>query len=297
VLIVAALLAVYLIWGSTYLGLRFGLRGFPPFLLNGLRFVLAGGIMYVVLRARGATPPTPVQWKNVTGMGVFLLVGGAGLVVLAEDFGVGSGIVATAIAVMPLWAALFGWLYGLRPRRLEWLGLVVGFLGAALLAREGDFQAAPAGLVLMIIAPMSWAFGSVWGSRRDLPDGPIGSAGQLLAGGAVLVALGLVRGERITTMPGAVPWVAFAYLVVFGSIVAYSAYVFLLGEVRPALATSYAYVNPVVAVLLGVTIGGEILTGPAFVALPLVIAGVALVGAGQRRAQPPAPLPVAEGAA
>lgn len=281
-LVVAALLAVYVVWGSTYLALRYGLEGFPPFLLNGVRFTIAGGLMYAVLRARGVPPPTPRQWRTLLGMGVLLLGGGVGLVAVAEDIGVGSGLAATAVAVMPLWAALFGWLYGLRPRRLEWWGLAVGFLGVLVLAQEGDFRASTAGTVLMVLAPMLWALGSVWGAHRDRPRSPMATAGQLLAGGIVLLVVGPLRGERLGAAPPAAAWVALAYLVVFGSIVAYGAYVYLLGTVRPALATSYAYVNPVVAVILGVTLGAEVLTGPALLALPLVLGGVALVVSGQR---------------
>ncbi|MDJ0954269.1 MAG: drug/metabolite exporter YedA [Acidimicrobiia bacterium] len=286
-LVLAALGAVYVIWGSTYLALRFGLEGFPPFILNGIRFVVAGAIMYPVLRARGLPRPTRRQWGNAALVGVLLLVGGVGLVTVAEDQGVGSGVAATAVAVMPLWAALFSGIFGLWPANREWLGLGLGFLGVVLLAQEGDLQASPLGLVLVLVAPMLWALGSVWGSRLDLPSPLMTAAAQLLVGGGVLMVAGLLRGERIDAVPPAEAWLALAYLTVMGSIVAFAAYVYLLEAVRPALATSYAYVNPVVAVALGVTLGAETVTGAAWLALPIILAGVALVVTPQRRTREP----------
>lgn len=280
----SSIVAVYFVWGSTYLALRFGLVGFPPFILNGIRFVVAGGAMYLVLRARGSANPTRRQWWNVVRMGVLMLVGGVGLVTIAESLGVGSGVAATAVAVMPLWAALVSGVFGRWPRSMEWLGLIVGFAGVLVLAQEGDFRASGLGMALVIVAPMLWGFGSVWGSRIDLPSPLMATATELLAGGVVLLVLGPLRGERVVEMPPASAWLALAYLTVFGSIVAYSAYVYLIRTVRPAVATSYAYVNPVVAVVLGVTLGAEALTGPAFVALPLILAGVGLVTAAQRGA-------------
>jgi len=272
----AALVAVYLIWGSTYLALRFGLEGFPPFLLNGIRFLTAGGIMYAVLRLRGAPSPSRRHWWNAGRLGALMLIGGVGLVTIAEDVGVGSGVAATAVAVIPLWAALVSGLFGRWPARREWLGLVVGFAGVLVLAQEGDLGANTLGMILVVAAPVFWAIGSVWGSHLELPGPAMATATQLLVGGAALLVLGPLRGERIPEMPSASAWLALGYLIVFGSIIAYTAYVYLLRTVRPALATSYAYANPMVAVVLGVTLGSEVLTGPAFIALPLILAGVGL---------------------
>lgn len=288
----AALAATYFVWGSTYLALRYGLEGFPPFILNGIRFLAAGGAMYIVLRVRGVPAPTRPEWWNVTRMGLLLLVGGVGLVTIAEDAGVGSGVVATAVAVMPVWAALVGGLFGRWPVRLEWAGLVVGLGGVLVLAQEGDFRASSVGTVLIVLAPLLWAFGSVWGSRLRLPRPAMATAAQLLMGGVVLLAAGPLRGERLHGVPSGSAWLALAYLTVFGSIIAYSAYVYLLRTVRPALATSYAYVNPVVAVVLGLTLGGETISGPAWIALPLILAGVGLVTWAQRGAVRAAARPV-----
>ncbi len=281
--VIAALAAVYIVWGSTYLALRFGLDGFPPFILNGLRFLFAGGVMYPILRSRGVPPPTPRQWWNVARVGLLLLVGGVGLVTIAEDQGVGSGVAATAVAVMPLWAALISGVFGKWPVPREWAGLALGFVGVAVLAQEGDLQASSLGLVLVLIAPVMWAFGSVWGSRLDLPAPMMTAAAQLLVGGSALILLGPMRGERINEAPQVGAWVALAYLSILGSIVAYAAYIYLLDSVRPALATSYAYVNPVVAVFLGLTLGREAVTGAAWIALPIVLVGVILVVTARQR--------------
>jgi len=280
--IILALAAVYFIWGSTYLALRFGLEGFPPFLLNGIRFLVAGLAMYAALRLRGTPAPTGRQWWNAGRVAALLLVGGVGLVTMAEDVGVGSAVVATAVAIIPVWAALVSGLFGSWPRRLEWLGLAVGLLGVVVLVQEGDFLSSTFGMLLVIVAPMLWAFGSVWGTRLDMPRPAMATSAQLLSGGLLLLVLGLVRGERIDAVPSASAVVALLYLVVFGSIIGYSAYVFLLGNTRPAMATSYAYVNPAVAVLLGMSLGAEVVSGPIFVALPLILGGVAIVTMAQR---------------
>jgi drug/metabolite transporter (DMT)-like permease len=301
--LVAALLAVYFIWGSTYLGLRFGLEGFPPFLLNGIRFLVAGGIMFVVLRSRGEGSPTPRQWRNLALLGIPLFVGGLSLVTVAEDLGVGSGVTATAIAMTPVWAALWSGLFGQWPVRREWIGLIVGLLGVLVLAQEGDFRSSDVGTLLVVISPILWAFGSIWGPRLDLPKGLMAPAAQLLSGGVLLSVIGLVRGERIVEMPPTSAWLALAYLTFFGSIIAFTAYFYLIRTVRPALAISYAYVNPVVAVALGLSLGGEIITGPIFVALPLILLSVALVATAHRGARvgktrplPNAPAPLEEAA-
>jgi drug/metabolite transporter (DMT)-like permease len=280
-----ALFAVYFIWGSTYLALRFGLEGFPPFILNGIRFVVAGAVMYAVMRIRGHAAPTRKEWWNAGRMGSLLLIGGVGLVTIAEDYGVGSAVVATAAAAIPVWAALASGIFGKWPVRREWIGLGVGLLGVLVLLQEGDFRVSTAGMILVIAGPMFWAFGSVWGKRLEMPEGFMAPAAQLLVAGVVMLAASPFMGERITEMPGAVAWLALAYLILMGSIVAYTAYVYLLKTVRPALATSYAYVNPAVAVFLGLTLGAEIITGPIFIALPLILTGVALIATVRTTAQ------------
>jgi drug/metabolite transporter (DMT)-like permease len=290
--VIAALAAVYLIWGSTYLAIRFALRGFPPFIMNGIRFLLASAILLAILKLRGVSSPTRTQAWNAARVGLVLLIGGVGFVTLAEHAGVGSGLAATAVAMMPVWAALIGGLFGLWPRRLEWVGLGVGLVGVLILVQEGDFRASPLGMTLMIVSPMIWAFGSIWAKQTELPGPLMTTAVELLAAGFVMTTIGLVRGERITAIPEPAAWGALFYLSIFGSLVAFSAFVYLLGAVRPALATSYAYVNPVVAVVLGLSLGNEVISGPIFVALPLILIGIGLVAAAQRTRPRPQTRPV-----
>ena len=281
-----ALFAVYIVWGSTYLGLRFGLESFPPLMLGGIRFLIAGAVMLAVLRWRGQAWPTRRQWWNTSRVAALMLVGGVGMVTIAEDLGVGSGVTAAAVAIIPVWAALVSGLFGSWPRRLEWIGLAIGLVGVLVLVGEGDLQATPVGLVLVLIAPVLWAIGSVWGTRLEMPEPLTAAATELFSAGVILSLLSLVAGERLEAVPTAGSVLALAYLIVFGSIMAYTAYVYLLEHTRPAMATSYAYVNPAVAVLLGVTLGAEVVTGEVFVALPLILGGVALVTLAQLRQSP-----------
>lgn len=177
-------------------------------------------------------------------------------------------------------------IYGQWPTRREWLGLVVGLIGVGILVREGDFQSSAVGLVFAVAAPLLWSIGSVWGIRKQMPSGLMSPAIQFLSSGLTMLIIGLAMGERLTTVPELGATLSLAYLVVFGSVVAYTAYVYLLKTVRPALATSYAYVNPVVAVALGVTLGAEVLTGPLFFALPLILIAVAMVRQGPSASRP-----------
>ncbi len=269
-----SLLAVYLVWGSTYYGIKVAIGSLPPLGMLGVRFFVAGALLYGALRLRGVAPPTKVQWRASAFVGVLLLFGGTGLVTLAER-SVSSSVAAMVIAVSPLFASLFARLWGERTGGREWLGIGVGLLGIALL-NLGDLRATPLGALLLILAPLSWSFGSIWSKHLALPTGLMGSAAEMLAGGAFLLLLSAVLREPWHVPSAASAW-ALAYLIVFGSLLAYSAYVYLLANVRPALATSYAYVNPVVAVALGVGLGGEHLSPLGWLALGVILAGVALV--------------------
>lgn len=288
-----ALVAVYIIWGTTYLGIRFALESFPPFILNGMRFLAAGLILLVIARLKGQAWPTWRQWRFAAGTGILMMVGGVGLVSMAENLGVGSGVTATAVAVIPVWTALIAGFLGEWPTRREWIGLAVGLAGVVILIGEGDFRATIVGTALVLISPIFWSAGSVWSTKADLPGGAtMATAAQLLSASVALLVIGPLRGERIIGTPTASSWLAMVYLTLLGSVVAYTAYVYLLRTVRPALATSYAYVNPVVAVFAGVTLGAEVLTGPVFVAMPLILGGVALVTTARRSKRSlPEPLP------
>ncbi len=283
-----ALTAVYLIWGSTYLGIRFALEGGWPALLgvSGGRMLFAGALLYVVLRLRGVAPPNRVQWPTLAVLGALMMFVGNGAVVVAEKT-VSSGLAAIAIASMPLWMGLFGAMAGRHPSRGEWLGIAIGFVGVLWLNAGSSLSAQPLGLVLLLIAPISWAFGSVWSRGRDLPSPFMAAAAQMLVGGVLLVALGLITGERwpVKTTAHGTAWLA--YLVIFGSIIGFGAYLWLLDHVRPALASSYAYVNPPIAVLLGAWLGGERFGLHDLGALALILCGVIAIARAKARVEAP----------
>jgi drug/metabolite transporter (DMT)-like permease len=282
-LIPLALVALYLIWGSTYLGISVAVRpgGFASFQLNAMRFILAGAVLFVFLRARGAKLPTWTQARNAALVGVLLVIGGNGLTTLALKLGAPTGISATVIATTTLWAGLWGMLWGNRPRVLEWLGMGVGLLGVAVLTLEGSFQSNPA-IFIQFAAPMLWALGSILSRHLEMPDAMMASSVEMFAGGVVALPISLLMGEQ-WGMPSLEAWGAFAYLVVFGSLIGYNAYIYLLTKVRPAVATSYAYINPVVALALGVFLVNEQIDAKTFIALPIILAGVGLIALAQNR--------------
>ena len=279
-----ALAALYIIWGSTYLGIRFALEGgFPPFLLGGVRFIIAGGLMYAFLRWRGVPAPTRAQWGNAAMMGVFLLVLGNGMVNLAEKT-VSSGMTAVAVASAPLWMGIFAAMRGQKPSRMEWIGLGIGFLGVLWLNAGSSLTASPVGLVALLVglvallvASLAWSFGSIWSRGRDLPSPFMASAAQMLCGGVAMCIVGAAIGERFHGLPSAHALAAFAYLIVFGSIVGFSAYIWLLHHVRPALAGSYAYVNPAIAVALGAWLAHERFGAHELVAMGVILLGVVAI--------------------
>lgn len=276
--IALALTAVYLIWGSTYLGIRFALEGgWPPLLaVSGGRMLLAGGLMYAVLRWRGVSAPTRAQWPSLAVMGLLMMLLGNGMVVLAEEE-VSSGLAAIAIASMPLWMGLFGAMSGRHPSRGEWLGIGIGFIGVLWLNAGSSLSSTPRGLTLLLIAPIAWAFGSVWSRGRDLPSPFMAAATQMLCGGAMLIALGLAMGEHLPTAPTTQGTAALIYLAIFGSIGGFGAYLWLLNHVRPALASSYAYVNPPIAVMLGAWLGDEHFGLHDLGALAVILIGVVAI--------------------
>lgn len=275
--VAAALTAVYLIWGSTYLAIRFALEGgFPPFLLGGARFLLAGSVMYAVLRWRGDAAPTAAQWRNTAVMGVLLLLLGNGMVNVAEQT-VSSGMAAVAVASAPLWMALFALFRGERPTRLEWVGLAIGFVGVIGLNAGSSLRATPLGLIALLVATVSWSFGSIWSRGRDLPSPFMTAAAQMLCGGLAMLLLGVTLGERLPPQPSAKALGAFVYLVILGSIIGFSAYVWLLRNVRPALAGSYAYVNPAIAVLLGALMARERFSGVELAGMGVILGGLVVI--------------------
>lgn len=275
--VILALLGVYLIWGSTYLAMRFAIESMPPLLMAGIRYVLAGFILFVFLKLRGHAWPTRRQWRDSLIVGVLLLLGGNGMVGLAMERGVSSGMSALVVGVTPLFALIFAGLWGQRASQREWLGIGVGLFGLVLLNFGRELSTSPIAAVLLILAALFWSFGSIWGKHLQLPSGFMASALQMLLGGAVLLLMALLRGESMTAMPTEKALWSLAYLIFIGAILGFSAYVYLLETVRPALATSYAYVNPLVAVGLGVWLGGEKVDALELVAMGIILGGVVMV--------------------
>jgi drug/metabolite transporter (DMT)-like permease len=276
-LILIALFALYIIWGSTYFAIRFVVADMPPFLAGGVRFVIAGSVLFAVLKARGAPSPTRAEWVDAAKVGALLMGGGMGGVMMAQSLGVASSLTAIFPAAVPLLVSLFSGLWGQWPRHAEWLGLLVGFAGVVLLSLEGSLRSHLSGTLVLALAPICWSFGTAWSRHLKLPKGLMASATEMFTGGIVLLLLSLLFGERMTHAPGWSAIAALVYLITFGSLIAYSSFVYLVGRVRPALATSYAYVNPVIAVLLGIGLGNETLSGYALIALPIILLGVGLV--------------------
>jgi drug/metabolite transporter (DMT)-like permease len=254
--VLAALAAVYLIWSSTYFVIRLVVAHLPPFLAAGMRYLVAGLVMLVIARSQGHTVPDRRAWGRAFVVGILLFVVGNGFVSIAAR-SLGSGVIAVVCGMMPLWGAVLGPLFGVPASRREWAGLVLGFLGVAVLALGDELRAAPGATALLLVAPVGWAIGSLLVRRWDLGKGLMGAATQTILGGATILGLGLAMGER---MPEVIPLEtigAMAYLIVAGSLVGFAAYHHLLVHARPALAMSYAYVNPVLAVILGAALGGE----------------------------------------
>jgi drug/metabolite transporter (DMT)-like permease len=277
-LLVACLAVVYLVWGSTYLAIHFVVDGIPPLMSSALRNFCAGPILFAFLKWRGAPWPTPRQWRNGALIGFMMMGLGNGFVCLAETR-VPSGLAALVIAGVPVFAILFAWaLNGARPRLLEGLGIALGLAGMGLLNLDLRAAASPAYVGVLFIAAASWAGATVLQRRLDMPAGPMSAAVQMLGGGASLVVMSALRGERLDVATVPLPsWLALAYLVVFGSIIAYTAFIYVINHSRPALATSYAYVNPVVAVGLGVLFAGEGVSWPIVAGMAVILAGVGLV--------------------
>ena len=266
--------ALYFIWGSTYLGIRYALQGgFTPFWLGAIRFLLAGGLLYGILRLRGVPAPTGAQWRNAALLGLLLLAIGNGLVNVALQ-SVSSGMTAVAVASAPLWMGIFAALRGERLTRLEWLGLGVGFVGVLWLNAGSSLRASPVGMVALLIGSIAWSYGSIWSRGRDLAPSFMNAAAQMICGGVMMLVVALLLGERMSVWPTPASWAALAYLVVFGSGIGYCAYIWLLDNVRPALASSYAYVNPAVAVVLGTLLAGEYFRRSELMAMSVILLGV-----------------------
>jgi len=285
--LIAAFAAVYLVWGSTYLAIRFAVETLPPLIMAGARFVIAGAIVLAWSKLRERSPaPTRADWRTGIISGALLLLGGNGAVAWAEQR-VPSGIAALLVAIVPLWMVLIDWLRpgGRRPAVAVFAGVALGLAGLLLLvgpdSLRGGESANGVGALVLVLASLSWAAGSLftkWSPRAT--TGTIGAGTQMLAGGMLLLLAGVVSGELSQldlAHASARSLLGFAYLVTFGSLIGFTAYVYLLAHTTAAKAATYAYVNPVVAVLLGWAIGHEAVTSRTILAAGVILAGVTII--------------------
>jgi drug/metabolite transporter (DMT)-like permease len=285
--LVVSLASVYLIWGSTYLAMRYAIVDLPPFLMASMRYASAGLVMMLLALRKGAVWPRAIDWLRVTPVAALLFVGGNGFVAVAEQTIPSSGA-AVVCAMMPLWMGVLGVISGDRPTAREWLSLVVGFIGVIVLMGGPSLAGDTSHVVLIMFVPFCWALGSVLARRLPRKANAAGDvflqpAMQMLAGGVVLAIAGAIHGERVPTHASATSWLAVAYLVVFGSLIAFTAYNWLLRNARPTVATSYAYVNPIIAVVIGAVLSGEPLGLSTIVANALIV-GAVMLALGRKRA-------------
>jgi drug/metabolite transporter (DMT)-like permease len=303
VLLIAAFAAVYIFWGSTYLAIKYAIETLPPFLMAGARFVFAGSVLILWARiSRDYEPPEPRHWRTSLIVGTLLLLGGNGGVVFAERY-ISSSLAALLVATEPFWIVLLSWLWlkGMRPTWKVVLGLAVGFFGVWLLisgqgASGGAQQQAAGsmhliGAIAVIAAGLSWAIGSIYGLRASVPKSSFLTAGmQMFSGGLVLLLVSLLAGEWSSFKVSEVSyrsWWGLLYLIVFGSLIAFTAYSWLLKNVAPALVATYAYVNPIIAVFLGWLIAGESFTGQMLIGAGVIVGSVALITSSRENEETP----------
>jgi len=291
-LVLGAFTAVYLLWGSTFLGIRLAIDSIPPFLMGGSRFLMAGIILYAVVRATGAPRPERTHWRNATITGALLLLMGNGAVSWAQQT-VPSGITALIIAATPLWIMLVDWLRpgGRRPSFLVAIGLVAGFAGVAMIVasrnQQGHRMVDFSGAGVLLFAGLSWAIGSIYSRYAVQPSSPVlAIAMQMITGGVLLLLTGIIFGETAqfdpTRITATSAW-AFAYLTLFGSLIGFTCYVWLLQVATPARVSTYAYVNPLIAALLGHVVLKEEFPSSVAIAGALILVSVVLITRSAKR--------------
>ncbi len=282
-IVLACLAATWLIWGSTYLAIRFALSGFAPFFMMGTRFVAAGGLLLAWMAWRRAPLPTIREWRNAAIIGALMLGCGMGCTAVAEQT-IGSGIVVAFIAVTPLLVVVLSLFYREFPSGGEILGVLIGLVGVLMLVRGTGFASSPTGLVAMTVACSGWSLGSVLSQRQlRLARGAMGFASEMLFGGCLLLLASWWRGEPMQAPASPSAWLAWIYLTTFGSLIAFNAYMLLLGRASPSVATSYTYVNPIIAMLLGVAVGGEQIAPWEWLSAAVVLGGVIILFVSRRR--------------
>ena len=284
--LVIAFAIVYVVWGSTYLAIHYAIQTIPPLLALAARFLAAGGILYVWYRLRDGVRPTALQWRNTAIIGTLLLLGGTGAVALAEQT-VPSGTAALLVAVVPLWTVLIDWLRpgGKRPTASVLLGVAAGLVGmVVLVGPDSIYGHGPVdvrGAIVLMLGSFSWAAGTVFARHCEMPRSQVAaSAMEMVAGGVACLVAGIAAGEWGAFHPGAVSRESLAgllYLIVFGSIIAYSAYTWIVQHAASAAVGTYAYVNPIVAVFLGWLIAGEPVTPRTLLGAAIIVAAVGII--------------------
>jgi drug/metabolite transporter (DMT)-like permease len=286
--IIIAFAALYLVWGSTYLGIRFAIETIPPFLMAGARFLLAGVIMFAIAWSQNACKSNWANWRVSLVVGACLLLAGNGGVTVSEQY-IDTGLAALIVAIVPIYIVILGWATGIMPRPLPiiWLGLAGGFIGVGILlgpalrfpSNGGRHPAT--GMLILLVSSFIWSAGSLYSRTAKHAASPfLTAAQQMLCGGLLLLLAGIVTGEMRRFHPGSVSILSlasFIYLVIIGAVVGYTAYIWLLRHCDPAKVATYAYVNPIVAVLLGTAFAGETVTLRVLIAAALIIGSVAIV--------------------
>ena len=298
--IIIAFAALYLVWGSTYLGIRFAIESIPPFLMAGARFLLAGMIMFAIAWSQGAYKSSWATWRVSLVVGACLLLAGNGGVTISEQY-IDTGLAALIVAIVPIYIVMLGWATGITPRPppIIWLGLVGGFvgvgvlLGPALRFHSNDGRHPATGMLILLVSSFIWSAGSLYSRTAKHAASPfLTAAQQMLCGGLLLLLTGILTGETRRFHPGSISILSlasFIYLVIIGAVVGYTAYIWLLRHCDPAKVATYAYVNPIVAVLLGAAFAGETVTPRVLIAAALIIGSVAIVITAQQlkaRAEP-----------
>lgn len=273
--IVACLLALYVLWGTTYYAIKVAITGFPTFFFVGTRFVVAGGLLLLWQWLRGAPMPTGPQWRGAALIGCLLLLAGNGTVAMGERW-VSSGAAVALVSSVPLTTAAWSYLFGERPARLEWLAMAVGAAGVAVMLLGHDLQASRVGVAVLLGGSICWSLGTVLARRIDVPPGATGFGAEMLCAGIAGFLVSACAREPWVFANAVRPWAAWGYLVVFGSLVGFSAFRFLVERVSATLATTYAYVNPPVALLVGSWLGHEQFSTQLLLGLPVVLGAVAL---------------------
>lgn len=283
--IIFALVCVYLFWGGTYLGMKFAIETIPPFLMAGIRFSIAGWVLYIVYRIKGEKRPPLEEWKNTGIVGALLLLGGNGVVAWAEQK-VPSSIASLLIATVPLWITAFTYLgSGKKPGKGSIIGIILGLCGIGVLVWNPNGTAAHTtnllGILALIFASISWSAGSIFSRKAKLPAAPLLSTGmQMIVGGALLLIVAAFRGDfhdfSLLQISGR-SFAAMCYLIVFGSLIGYTAYIWLLKNSEPMIASTYAFVNPIIAVFLGWLLAGEHIGLNTLAAAIIIIAAVAVI--------------------